>query len=54
MKIGTTEEKYIHEMLAEYLGIFAWNHRDITCVNLELEELRIDLMVGTKTSVHES
>lgn len=42
------EEKYILELLAEYLDIFAWNHRDITGVNPELGELRIDLMVVTK------
>lgn len=46
--LKSSQEKYIHELLAEYLDIFAWNHRDITSVNPELEELRIDLMVGAK------
>lgn len=46
--LKSSKEKYIQELLAEYLDIFAWNHRDITGVNPELGELRIDLMVGAK------
>jgi hypothetical protein len=42
------QEKCIQDLLAEYLDVFAWNHRDITGVHPELGELTIDLMLGAK------
>ena len=42
------EEKCIQELLAEYLDVFPWDHKDITGVNPELGELSIDLMLGAK------
>ena len=44
--MGPGEEKAIQDLLVEYMDVFAWNHFDLTGVNPELGEHRIDLMLG--------